>query len=344
LISSLPIRESFWGFLLPLSLLWAALAAFRRRWLPVFFPGYRSRLPTVCIGNLHAGGTGKTPLVALLANELKSWSPILLSRGYGGTTSKQGAWVNPEEPGAWKKYGDEPVYLARATGCPVRVGANRRQSAKAVESAYHTGFLLMDDGFQNLQLQHDLDIVVLPEAGTWAEQFCHPLGPLRESAGRLRYADAAVVMSGRIGADQVFRWRSYLQEFFPKLPLFEVRPSWGGLYRGETPFIPQGGEKFGAFCGIARPSRFFEALHAHLPPGAILLNHPFGDHHPFTDSDVLRLKSEGQLVGVTHWITTEKDLIRMDPVKLGGVILTARVEYDIPEGLVAFIQERLEKI
>ena len=155
------IRDFLWLALLPVSFLWALVVSLRRR--VAAGRGYRSRLRTVCVGNLHAGGTGKTPLVAFLARELSSWNPVIVSRGYGGEKSSQGAWVDAETLGAWREFGDEPVYLAQVTKRPVRIGADRAKSAKAVESTHPGALILMDDGFQNFDLQHDVDIVVLPE-------------------------------------------------------------------------------------------------------------------------------------------------------------------------------------
>lgn len=337
------IRDFLWLFLLPASFLWAFTTKLRR----TLFQrrGYRSRLRTVCIGNLHAGGTGKTPLVAYLAKELGSWGPVIVSRGYGGTLSKVGAWVDPQRPEKWREVGDEPMYLARTTGRPVRIGANRATSARAVEEKYPSSLLLLDDGFQNFQLRHDVDIVVLPQFGEWWELYTHPLGPLRETAAALRHATAAVIV--RSEGQEKFSWKNFLSEHFPSLPLFEVKPLWGGLFLDGKPYGLTGEERFGVFCGIGRPERFFSVLQTHFP-SQIRQFRPFPDHHAFRAVDLERLSKDAVADEITHWVTTEKDLVRLSASiwesAVGRPLLTARVEYDISEGLVELIQGKLESV
>jgi tetraacyldisaccharide 4'-kinase len=308
--------------------------------------GYRSSLKVVCVGNLHAGGTGKTPFVGQLARELGTWSPVLVSRGYGGRLSSQGAWVDAAGEAAWRDFGDEPVYLSRQSGRPVRIGSDRALSAREIEKRYPHSLILMDDGFQNFGLRHDLDIVVLPESGAWLDQYCHPAGTLRETSSALHSATATVIVRGTSGEGSdsvasVFRWKSFLAEFFPTLPVFEVRLLWGGLFLDGKAFQARPEDKFGGFCGIARPGRFISALQSHL-------SHPiktfrtFADHHCFSDADLQLLNTEARDLGLSHWVTTEKDLVRLPSGIVDKPVLTARVEYEIPEALVDLIQQKLE--
>ena len=150
----------FWVVLFPLSYLWAAITYLRRR-----FHGrdkkYRSRLTIVCVGNVHSGGSGKTPLVLELVDHFASRAPVVLSRGYKGTASAAGARVDLASPTGPAVYGDEPWMLARRTGRPVYVGRDRVAQVKEIETQGESPLVVLDDGFQHLALQRKIDIVAL---------------------------------------------------------------------------------------------------------------------------------------------------------------------------------------
>ncbi|MGD0144240.1 MAG: tetraacyldisaccharide 4'-kinase, partial [Rhizomicrobium sp.] len=201
---------------------------------------FRPRAKTVCIGNLTAGGSGKTPIVAAIAEALarRLLKPIILSRGYGGRLAGP-VFVDPALHSA-ADTGDEPLLLAASA--PVIVSRNRKAGA-VLADAHHADVIAMDDGHQNFQLAKDLSLVVVDAETGFGNGKILPAGPLRESIAQgLARADA-VVLAG---------------DGDPALP------SWSGPTL-RAHLLPQDGTAFGsarivAFAGIGRPEKFFDAL------------------------------------------------------------------------------------
>src|SRR5712675_2437800 len=179
--------------LFPVSLVFRLLVAFR---LLLFrlgvLPSVRLEVPVIIVGNLTVGGTGKTPLVLALVEDLraKGLRPGILSRGYGGTEAGPRA-VNAGDNAA--QAGDEPLLLAERSGCPVWIGADRAAAARALLAAHaRCDVILCDDGLQHYKLRRDFEIAVEDERG-FGNGFLLPAGPLREPRGRR--VDARVVNS-----------------------------------------------------------------------------------------------------------------------------------------------------
>ena len=247
--------------------------------------------PVISVGNLSAGGSGKTPFVILLGGLLKARGIKfdVLSRGYGRRTRG----VLLVEPGGRSPdFGDEPLLIARRLQAPVVVGENRYEAGVFAESRFGPQIHLLDDGFQHRGLARDFDIaLVTPED---ARDRLLPAGRLREPLRSLLRADAVVLTSGAA------------PESFP----LEGKMVWR-LRRGIVPQnIP---ERPVVFCGIARPQNFMLQLRtAGIDPVAEAF---FRDHHSYTEKDVrellqLRQRSEGG-----GFVTTEKDA-----VNLGGYL------------------------
>jgi tetraacyldisaccharide 4'-kinase len=247
--------------------------------------------PVISVGNLSAGGSGKTPFVILLGELLKARGIKfdVLSRGYGRRTRG----VLLVEPGGLARdFGDEPLLIARRRQVPVVVGEDRYEAGEFAESRFGPQIHLLDDGFQHRALARDFDIVlVTPED---ARDRLLPAGRLREPLRSLQRADAVVLTSGAA------------PESFP----LEGKMVWR-LRRGIVPQnIP---ERPVVFCGIARPQNFMLQLRtAGIDPVAEAF---FRDHHSYTEKDVrellqLRQRSEGG-----GFVTTEKDA-----VNLGGYL------------------------
>ena len=247
--------------------------------------------PVISVGNLSAGGSGKTPFVILLGELLKARGIKfdVLSRGYGRRTRG----VLLVEPGGLARdFGDEPLLIARRRQVPVVVGEDRYEAGEFAESRFGPQIHLLDDGFQHRALARDFDIVlVTPED---ARDRLLPAGRLREPLRSLQRADAVVLTSGAA------------PESFP----LEGKMVWR-LRRGIVlQNIP---ERPVVFCGIARPQNFMLQLRtAGIDPVAEAF---FRDHHSYTEKDVrellqLRQRSEGG-----GFVTTEKDA-----VNLGGYL------------------------
>lgn len=251
-------------------------------------PARKLAAPTISVGNLSVGGSGKTPFVILLGELLKARGVRfdILSRGYG-RESKGVAVVEPG--GSPRQFGDEPLLMARRLGVPVVVGGDRFQAGALAEGRFAAQMHILDDGFQHRALARDFDIVLVTPDD--ARDSLLPGGRLREPMAALQRADAIVLASG---AD-------------PKL--FPVRGK--NVWRVRRGILPKDvPSKPVAFCGIARPQNFFLQLRtAGIEPAAEAI---FRDHHAYGERDIrdllqLRNSSEGD-----GFVTTEKDAINLE--------------------------------
>ena len=245
----------------------------------------------VSIGNLSAGGSGKTPFVLLLGELLKARGVKfdVLSRGYG-RQSKGVRLVDPA--GLPQEFGDEPLLIARKLQVPVVVGEDRYEAGQFAESKFGEQLHLLDDGFQHRALARDFDIVlVTPQDAT---DKLLPAGRLREPLPSLRRADVVVLASGASA------------ESFPLVGkvVWRVRR---GLIPTNVPPRPI------VFCGIARPQSFVLQLRtANIEPIAEAF---YRDHHAYTEKDVRELFELKQRSEAGGFVTTEKDA-----VNLGGYL------------------------
>ncbi|ATE60585.1 tetraacyldisaccharide 4'-kinase [Thauera sinica] len=283
----------------PLSLLFGAVAWLRRR---LYRAGLLrvERLPAavVVVGNIAVGGSGKTPVVAWLAERLRAAGhrPGIVSRGYGGSIA--GVAVLPQQ-GDPDTYGDEPVLLARLTGCPVAVGRDRPAAARELLRVHpECDVIIADDGMQHYRLGRDVEVAVVDEA-VLGNRCLLPAGPLREPLSRLKTVDL-VIAHGAFSAP--------LQEALRGLPLFSMRLEGDSLRALRDPSCerePAGlrGRPVHAVAGIGRPQRFFDQMAA---LGLDVIPHPFPDHHRYVASD-LDFTPGGPIV------MTSKDAVKCAP-------------------------------
>ena len=153
--------ESFWVLFFPLSCIWAVITKLRRKYYPGLL-SYKSNLKIVCIGNIHSGGSGKTPLVkAVTQHFLSKKRVVVLSRGYGAELSNQGAEIDPNSLKGSSLFGDEPWMLSQALKTPVFISRDRAKGVKVIEKKYPDSLVVLDDGFQHLALIRSLDIVCI---------------------------------------------------------------------------------------------------------------------------------------------------------------------------------------
>jgi tetraacyldisaccharide 4'-kinase len=274
--------------LLPLSWLFRAIVAFRRgcyrlrnRAMP------RASVPVVVVGNISIGGTGKTPLVIWLAELLKArgHQPGIISRGYGGRATRWPQLVSSESDPAL--VGDEPVVIARRTGCPMAVGPRRVEAAQGLLSARRCDVLISDDGLQHYALTRDVEIAVIDGERGLGNGWCLPAGPLREPISRLREVDFVVTNGvaerGRyamsVSGDEAVNLRD------------------AGLHRPLQSFVD---ERPHAVAGIGNPARFFAML---ARCGLAVETHAFPDHHRYATDD-LEFGDERPV------LMTEKDAVK----------------------------------
>lgn len=247
---------------------------------------YRATAPVIVVGNITAGGTGKSPTVIWLVDELKSrgFHPGIVSRGYGG--SKAGTSMRVDVDSDAAVVGDEPVMLARRTGCPVVVDSDRvRAAAMLVEDGVDV--IVADDGLQHRRLRRDFEICVIDGTRGLGNGRLLPSGPLRESANRLRTVDQILVNGGEFGDGLRF---DLVAEDAQRLNGTVTRPL--TAFKGTTVH---------AVAGIGNPQRFFDLLRAN---SIQVIEHDFPDHASLSPSDV-HFGDEFDVV------MTEKDAVKL---------------------------------
>lgn len=259
--------RSPWLLLLtPLSVVFHAVVLLRR--LAYRYGILRSGhpgVPVVVVGNITAGGTGKTPLVAWLVNDLKAggWRPGIVSRGYRGKASSWPQQVRADSDPV--TVGDEAVMLAGQCRCPMAVGPDRLAAARALVDHGDCNIILSDDGLQHYALDRDIEIAVIDGIRRFGNGFLMPAGPLREPEKRLRSVDLVVVNGlGKHG------------EYPMKLKPGQAVPLEGGL--SAAALADFRGKRVHAVAGIGNPERFFQVLGQ---AGIQAETHAFSDHHPF---------------------------------------------------------------
>lgn len=294
----------------------------------------------VSIGNLVAGGTGKTPLVLWIAERLRRLgrNPAILSRGYGRSTKATSEVPTTGDLSRQASlFGDEPVLMARkAAPAPVWVGRDRRQSGRASILSGGADILLLDDGFQYLALERDLDLVLLDARNPFGNGSLLPLGPLREPVSHLERADA-IILTRADDSITAEATRVMLQRMFPGKPLFCCRHRLSGFRAGlDGALIPahsMRGRRALAFAGIASPDSFFQSLREtglNLTAGI-----SFPDHHSYAPRDMFRIAAAAAEVHAELLITTQKDFVRLPDV-LQKAVLTAELHIDFGHHEEAF--------
>jgi len=283
------------SLLQPLAWAYRALLGLRLR-------AYRSGLahsasagkPVVVVGNLTVGGTGKTPLTLWLARALRERGLRvgIVARGYGSHDDHAPRQVASHS--RWQQVGDEPLLLARRSGCPTVVGIDRLAAARVL-AAEGVDVILSDDGLQHLRLARDCEIVVIDGARGTGNGRLLPAGPLRDPVRRLREVDAVVVNGpathGSLAALLPSRTLTMQLVATEVVSVDE---------RTRRPLESFRGERVHAVAGIGHPQRFFDQLRAH---GVQVIEHAFPDHHPLVAADV-------EFADALPVLMTEKDAVK----------------------------------
>ncbi len=258
----------------------------RLLYLVRLLPSARAGIPVIAIGNLTVGGSGKTPLAIHVAELLKTkgWSPAIVSRGYGGTVQAPRAVSLASDPA---EVGDEPVLMARRSGCPVWVGADRAAVVSRLREEHaDCDVVILDDGLQHYALRRDIEIAVVDARG-FGNGFLLPAGPLREPRTRLWSVDAVVAH----GTDRV-------KGYAMRLEGEELHQATDA--RARRTLAAFAGQRVHAVAGIGDPNRFFLQLAA---AGLQVVPHPFPDHHPFREQDL-------EFGDAAPVLMTEKDAVK----------------------------------
>ena len=317
--------------------------AYDRRWLQ----SRKLSWPVISIGNLSVGGSGKTPLVLLLADLLsqRGWNVDVLSRGYG-RSSKTVARV--DVVGTPEEFGDEPLLMARH-GLSVYVGPNRFDPGQLAEKEVGPDLSdsrrlhILDDGFQHRKLARAVDIVLLQRADLQGQLL--PAGRLREPLSGLRRADICALRAE--DADLSSRVLEFMGRGQPSDPA----RIWIVERRTILPADITSIDNALAFCAIGNATGFFDSLrHAGLTLQSTIA---FRDHHVYNDKDIARLKAAASRSGANCFVTTEKDSVRFagklrTELESRGRLVIAGLELHLQEEkhcidrLEALLQERLQ--
>lgn len=325
-------------------LLYGRIARARRAWYEQRPAARRAlRQPVVSVGNLSVGGTGKTPLVAALAEWLVAHGerPAILSRGYrrraggrGVTTVSDGARILAGVDHA----GDEPLMLARAVpaACVV-VSADRHAAGMHAEQALGATVHLLDDGFQHVRLERDLDIV-LTSAGALAQDHVLPKGRLREPLEVLRRASVLVV----IGASE--------EAAAAEAAAYHVPHAFAAARRLAAPValpgggVPPAGARVVVLAGIGQPAQFVDGLRA--AGWEVVDACLFADHHWFTAADLEGVARRVAETGAWGVFTTDKDAVRLEslaPLRVAGARVPLTLEMPRFEALTGIVGAALTR-
>ena len=248
---------------------------------------FRAPVPVVVVGNITAGGNGKTPVVVWLVEQLQARGlrPGVVSRGYGGKAPYYPYRVEAGTPTA--EAGDEPVLIHRRTGAPVAVAPKRAEAVQLLLEQ-EVDVIITDDGLQHYALARDLEIVVIDGMRRFGNRQLIPMGPLREPCERLAEVDFMICNGGVAQAGEA-------QMYLEPSPLINLKT-------GERrPVTDLSGVV--AMAGIGHPPRFFKTLEA-LGVNPVVCQ-PFADHQAFSEQELQQLAEQGQ-----HLVMTEKDAVK----------------------------------
>jgi tetraacyldisaccharide 4'-kinase len=289
----------FYQILLPLSgLNWLLVTSRRGLYRLGVLSRHRAAIPVIVVGNITAGGTGKTPVTIWLARELRKrgFSPGIVSRGYGGSKSSTSMRVDAaSDPGV---VGDEPVLIARKAGCPVVVDVDRARAAQMLVDDGVT-VIIADDGLQHYRLERTYEICVIDGARGLGNRLLLPAGPLRETIDRLVEVDQ-VLTNGRLRecADATAVEQNAIR--FDLLAQ-EVSRLNGSLTRPIKGFA---GTTVHAVAAIGNPTRFFDMLRSH---GMQVIEHALPDHAKL---DIRKMQYGDDF----EVLMTEKDAVKLQGV------------------------------
>ncbi|GEM74881.1 tetraacyldisaccharide 4'-kinase [Vibrio sagamiensis] len=279
-----------WPLLWPLSYLFGVISGYKRRQYQKGDKAvYRAPVPVVVVGNITAGGNGKTPVVVWLVEQLQQlgYKPGVVSRGYGAKAPSYPLVLNPDTPA--RHCGDEPKLIHRRTGAPVAVDPNRSNAVRALVKL-GVDVIITDDGLQHYALARDIELVVVDGHRRFGNEKLIPLGPLRENTARLNEVDFIITNGSQA-----------LQGEMPMV----LQPSRAINLKTKQQVDVASLKELVAFAGIGHPPRFFKTL---SQMGAdVKVVKGFADHQEFDPKELHALAQQGANV-----IMTEKDAVKCD--------------------------------
>ena len=309
-----------------------------------FFPTNKLSCRVISVGNLTLGGTGKTPVVMMIAEILRGngRKPGILSRGYGGNSKNE---VNVVCDGKnillpTSIAGDEAVMMAqRLKNVPILVGSDRYQTGLYAIKHFGVDTLILDDGFQHLALKRDMNILLFDHQRPFGNGELFPAGELREPIDQVHRADFVFITR--------YSGSSYppgiSEQLIKDLPIIKSTlrlDSLLNLSDGETVDIKKlQDHPIAAFSGIANPNDFRRLLEQ---SGArVVFYHPFPDHHDYNLSDLKHIEDSALKSGAKIILTTEKDAVKIKPNSISLPFYKVALEMEILEGREVFNQQIL---
>ena len=329
-----------WMLLWPFAQIWRSASAIdrsrkraRSRKLPV---------PVISVGNITAGGTGKTPLTIELLRDFESAGPGLLTRGYGRSTREIVILRDEDQP--IDRTGDEAQLYRRALNVPVGIGAERYEAGLELLKRCPPKLLFLDDGFQHLQLDRDFDLVAIDALNPFGGGHPLPLGRLREPLEGLARADAFVITRANEVPDTA-SIQSVLRRYNATAPVFHARTV-VDRWTNEAGESPPAGAPAIAFCGLGNPQSFWTTLERLGVDTRARLD--YGDHHRYTPIEIRRLVQHALDLNVENLLTTAKDAVNLCPevrtmiAPLRLYWLEIRVEIERRDELAVLVGARVQ--
>lgn len=320
--------------LIPLAILFSFFAFIRRLAFRIGLKKvYTPSVPTLIVGNISVGGTGKTPLTILLADTLRKagHTPVIVSRGYGGkgpfpqiVTASSDAY----------QVGDEPLMLATVTGSTVVVSPSRVQAAQIAVEQCGATVIIADDGMQHYALGRHLEIAVVDASRGFGNGWRLPCGPLREGRSRLKKVDYVMVNGAKNDVDVAASLGSLANTIKKPVPMYLDAHSWRRVSDHSEIETPDG-ESVVAVAGIGNPQRFFSVLGTQGLE--VMESRVFPDHHQYAASDFYSVSNLYPVV------MTEKDAVKCQAfsrphwyyLKVGAVL---------PEAVLSEIVQRVQEL
>ncbi len=336
----------------PFGPLYSAVMKFREF---LYYKGIKKRhklsVPVISVGNLTMGGTGKTPLVAYLASILlqKGFKPAIISRGYGGAAGNKVNVVSDAKEVFLnaKSAGDEPCFLAHSLpGVNVLTGIVRILPCRYAIEKNECDILILDDGFQHLSVQRDLDLVLFSAATLAGNSRVFPAGDLREPTSALKRCHAFVITGVTIELQkQATLFKELLQKRFPDKPVFFTSyqaVAITSLNDESTQPITSLPSPLFAFCGIGQPQLFKKTLTALDIELAGFM--PLRDHQALTPSLLKKIAKQAERNGAKGIITTEKDLVKLKKEDFPFPCFALQMAVEAEEDFTNFLNEQLETL
>ena len=311
----------------------------------------KSSLPVICVGNLTMGGSGKTPVVMYLADLLQKngFNPAIVSRGFKGKASDE---TNIVSDGAAvllsaSDAGDEPYLMAASLpGIPVLTGKKRFFPCRYIEKNYPSDVILLDDGFQHLKLQREINLVLFNCSSLTKNYNTFPGGILREPFSALSDSDAIVYTNYEDSSATIVKeFSQFLSKYLTHKRFFTLQFTPSHLVDSDGRQLPldylRDHTNISAFCGIASPYRFMSTLQR-IGLNIVFFKN-FSDHHTYSAEDINSIVDAAKKRQSSILLTTEKDLVKIKAGKIPFPLFAVSMKLKTPQEFDSFILKYLKQ-